>query len=476
MLEAARFTNLTERLAKKGRVGAEEMGDTLNLIFDELLGAAYQYGAGLVKWGGDAVLLLFEGEHHPARAARAAQEMQRVIERVGRVRTSVGTVRLRMSIGIHSGELDFMLVGRDFRELIVTGPGASLVAQMETAAEAGEIVVSPATAELLEQEGAQLGAERGPGRLLVEASAIAPAPAEPRGSTELDLRIALPGAIAEHVMAAEVAYEHRNIAVCFVEFSGVDALRAASGVEAVAEAVAQIVDACQEAATADRVTFLSSDIYPDGGKIILVSGAPVSAGDDAARVLTAARQVLDSPQILRVRAGVNVGRVFAGNYGPWFRRVYSVTGDCVNLAARLMAKAGPGELVASATALERSRTRFETSPLPPFAVKGKSELIEAAVVGRARKAEPSAGAADLPLIGREPSSNSCWWRWHPRARGRPGGGAGRGAGHRQVTTAQRARVPDGCAGPVDGRRHLCDQHAVPAVPPALRPTPRPAAR
>ncbi len=143
------FTNLTERLAKKGRVGAEEMGDTLNLIFDELLGAAYQYGAGLVKWGGDAVLLLFEGEHHPALAARAAQEMQRVIDRVGRVRTSVGTVRLRMSIGIHSGELDFMLVGRDFRELIVTGPGASLVAQMETAAEAGEIVVSPATAELL---------------------------------------------------------------------------------------------------------------------------------------------------------------------------------------------------------------------------------------------------------------------------------------------------------------------------------------
>ena len=38
------------------------------------------------------------------------------------------------------------------------------------------------------------------------------------------------------------------------------------------------------------MTFLSSDIYPDGGKIILVSGAPMSTGDDAARVLTAARQ------------------------------------------------------------------------------------------------------------------------------------------------------------------------------------------
>ncbi len=218
----------------------------------------------------------------------------------------------------------------------------------------------------------------------------------PVRSTAIDLRTALPASLAEHVLAAEVAYEHRNIAVCFLEFTGVDALRASSGVEAVAEAVAHVVDACQEAATANRVTFLSSDIYPDGGKIILVSGAPVSAGDDAARVLTAARQVLDSPQILRVRAGVNVGRVFAGNYGPWFRRVYSVTGDCVNLAARLMAKAGPGELIASALALQRSRTQFETDPLPPFAVKGKSDLVEAAVVGRARRAEPSPGAHRAP--------------------------------------------------------------------------------
>ena len=395
------FTNLTERLAKQGRVGAEEMGDTLNLIFDQLLGAAYQYGAGLVKWGGDAVLLLFEGDDHPARGARAAQEMQRVIERIGRVRTSVGSVRLRMSIGIHSGDLDFMLVGKDFRELIVTGPGASLVALMESSAEAGQIVVSRDTAELLEACGAQVGGERGPGLLLIGAPSIAAAPAEPLGSTRLDLRTALPASLAEHVLADEVAYEHRNIAVCFIEFSGVAALRTTSGVEAVASAVAQVVDACQAAATANRVTFLSSDICADGGKIILVSGAPVSAGDDSARVLTAARQVLDSPQELRLRAGVNVGRVFAGNYGPWFRRVYSVTGDCVNLAARLMAKAGPGEVIASALALQRSRTQFEASPLPPFAVKGKSELVEASVVGRARQAEPSEGATELPLIGRE---------------------------------------------------------------------------
>src|SRR5215212_3361648 len=97
------FTKMTERLARKGKVGAEEMSDTLNRCFSELLSVAYNYGAGLVKWGGDAVLLLFEGDDHAARACRGAFEMHRAIRTVGRLKTSAGLVTLRMSVGIHSG-------------------------------------------------------------------------------------------------------------------------------------------------------------------------------------------------------------------------------------------------------------------------------------------------------------------------------------------------------------------------------------
>ena len=61
------FTKLTERLTRKGKVGAEEMNDLLDDVFTELLEIAYRDSAGLIKWGGDAVLLLFEGEGH-ARA------------------------------------------------------------------------------------------------------------------------------------------------------------------------------------------------------------------------------------------------------------------------------------------------------------------------------------------------------------------------------------------------------------------------
>src|SRR5213082_2960016 len=64
------FTKLTERLARHGKVGAEEMSDILNATFAALLDVAYANGAGLVKWGGDAVLLLFDGPEHAERACR----------------------------------------------------------------------------------------------------------------------------------------------------------------------------------------------------------------------------------------------------------------------------------------------------------------------------------------------------------------------------------------------------------------------
>jgi len=74
------FTKLTEKLARRGRVGAEEMSDTLSATFSSLLSVAYEDGAGLVKWGGDAVLLLFDGPDHAPRAAHG-QDRRRAAER-----------------------------------------------------------------------------------------------------------------------------------------------------------------------------------------------------------------------------------------------------------------------------------------------------------------------------------------------------------------------------------------------------------
>jgi class 3 adenylate cyclase len=77
------FTRMTEMLGARGKIGAEEGAELINVTFEPLLAVAYEYGAGLIKWGGDATLLLFQGAEHAARGCRAAYEMQRVMRATG---------------------------------------------------------------------------------------------------------------------------------------------------------------------------------------------------------------------------------------------------------------------------------------------------------------------------------------------------------------------------------------------------------
>ncbi len=392
------FTTLTERLAARGKAGAEEMADVLNAAFEELLTAAYDYGANLMKWGGDAVLLLFDGDGHAARAARAGWAMQDVMRRIGRLTTSAGMVRLGMSIGVHTGDVDFLLVGSRHRELVVTGPATSKTAHMEKVAERGEVIVSAATAALL--PATCVGAERDGGFRLTRAPDVDAMPNRKPKRAGVDLAQAMCADLTEHLRSGGVEHEHRSIAVGFVEFTGADRLRQ-DGVEALTDAVCFVIDAAQEAAAANEVTLLATDIAENGGKIIFTSGAPRSSGDDETRMLSTVRRIVHPGGRLQLRGGVTCGPVFAGDYGPFYRRTYSIAGDDVNLAARLMAKAQPGQVLATQLVLQRSRTAFDTTPLEPFLVKGKQTPIEAAVVGDLRRASEPVIADRLPLIGRE---------------------------------------------------------------------------
>jgi class 3 adenylate cyclase/tetratricopeptide (TPR) repeat protein len=401
------FTALTERLATVGKAGAEEMGELLNRIFDPLLTAAYDYGANLVKWGGDAVLLLFDGERHAERAARAAWEMQATMRRVGKLRTSRGIVRLGMSIGIHSGDFDFLLMGEQYRELIITGPAATATSAMERIAQAGQIMITLGTAELIPSgcvKGAPIVADptsRYLGRLLTAPPDPERTPNRAPKRDDVDIGLAFCAPLRDHLLGGVVEYEHRHITVGFVQFLGSDDLRRHRGANGLAAAVRYVIDTVQQAASDNGVTVLSTDVCENGGKVILIAGAPTATGDEETRILSAVRRIVRPGGRLKLRAGITRGRVFAGDYGTPYRRVYSVTGDVVNLSARLMAKAEPGQILAMPDVLEHSRARYVSTPVEPFHVKGKAEPIHAVRVGDLMPDTVVPVVRRMPLIGRD---------------------------------------------------------------------------
>ena len=96
-MDISGFTALSERLARRGRIGAEQVADALNHTFTELLTIAVDLGSDPLKFGGDATLQFFDGAKHTERAARAAALMRSRLRTVGKVDTPEGVLQLRMS-------------------------------------------------------------------------------------------------------------------------------------------------------------------------------------------------------------------------------------------------------------------------------------------------------------------------------------------------------------------------------------------
>ena len=393
------FTALTERLAKKGKVGAEIMRDTLDGVFTALLDEAYDWGAGLLKWGGDALLLMFDGPQHPERAARAAWEMQRTIDRVGRIHAGGGTVILRMSVGIGTGTFHFFMAGSVHRELLIAGPAMSETLVMEGIADAGEIGLTPTLAAMLDP--AIVGGPKLTTILLAGPPYVERGRAPDVGDvSNLDIPGCIPVAARAHVLLRKSEAEHRTITAAFIDLMDTDRLLAEVGPDALAAGLDERIRSIEEAALRYEVPFYETDVGKSSVKALLTAGAPSSTGHDEERMLRTLREVMDQPGLVPMRVGVNTGKVFTGDFGPPYRRAYRVFGDAINTAARVMSKADAGQILSTEIVLDRSRTMFEATPIEPFAAKGKAALVHASVVGPVTGMK-EARRDDVGLVGRE---------------------------------------------------------------------------
>ena len=84
------------------------------------------------------------------------------------------------------------------------------------------------------------------------------------------------------------------------------------------------------------------------------------------------------PRTLRLRVGVNTGEAVVGEATA---DRGTVTGDTVNVAARLQAAAEPGRVVAGEVTALAIAEVAELEPLPLLELKGKATPFRAAQVG-----------------------------------------------------------------------------------------------
>jgi class 3 adenylate cyclase/tetratricopeptide (TPR) repeat protein len=143
-----------------------------------------------------------------------------------------------------------------------------------------------------------------------------------------------------------------------------------------------------------------------GDAVMAVFGIPVSHEDDALRAVRAAAemQAQISEHGLEARIGINTGEVVVGGEGETL-----VTGDAVNVAARLEQAAGAGEVFIGAETQSLVRDAVRVEAVEPLALKGKAEPVDAfSLLEVLPESEGLARNPEALLVGRKRERNRLW--------------------------------------------------------------------
>jgi class 3 adenylate cyclase len=186
-------------------------------------------------------------------------------------------------------------------------------------------------------------------------------------------RLANPAPVADEA-AGPAQTERRQVVILFADICGFTELSHTLGAEEAHRIVESFLD------RADRIVAEHGGTVDKhvGDATMALFGAPLAHGDDALRAVAAADALQRSmPELsaelgrpLATHVGIAVGDVVAGDIGTSVRRDYTVLGDSVNLAARLVGEAGPGETVLSNGVWRAVSNRMVSTDLGERRLKG----------------------------------------------------------------------------------------------------------
>ena len=195
------------------------------------------------------------------------------------------------------------------------------------------------------------------------------------------------GSIATEVLrdpfGVSLGGDRRHVSTLFADVRGYTALAAQHEPEQALDLLNQYLTVASDAVEDQGGTV--ADLLGDG--IFAFFGAPVMHSNDPERAVRAALAIqsgvvsLDIPSMPGVRLqtgiGITSGSVVAGNIGSERRMHYAVVGDSVNVAARLQASAGPGQILVDEATHDAVQSLVMSQDLGSLRLAGKGDWIRA---------------------------------------------------------------------------------------------------
>lgn len=413
------FTPLTERLALLfgPRRGAEELSRHLNTVYDALIAQVEYYGGSVISFAGDSITCWFDEQQSQAskRAVAAALAMQTVMAAFTEIKLAdEHTAHLAMKTAVTTGTARRFLVGDPDIQLLDTLAGRTItrLAAAEKLAQPGELLADRATVNVsgsavtLSEWRTDAASGHSFAVITDLLTAVPPHQWPPFATDALPLSQTRPWLLTavyqrEQAGQGQFLTELRPSVALFLRFTGLNYEDDADAAHKLDDFVRHV----QNILTQYGGALLQLTIGDKGSYLYASFGAPIAHEDDAFRAANAALELEKLPFLAAtpVQIGISRGVMRAGSYGSHTRRTYGVLGDHVNLAARLMERAEPGQILVSETVEKLLRRGYYLEPVEAVPLKGKSETVP--VYSLTRRRRPQTGflqAPDysIPLVGR----------------------------------------------------------------------------
>lgn len=135
----------------------EEIHSTLNEYYDMMAQIIFKYEGTIDKYMGDGMMAFFgdpiEYDDHALRAVSAAVEMQKKARQIKELWESQGKLRLKMRIGINTGDVVVGNMGSERRvDYTIIGSSVNLAHRLEENAPLEGILISQATYDALKKD------------------------------------------------------------------------------------------------------------------------------------------------------------------------------------------------------------------------------------------------------------------------------------------------------------------------------------